>query len=131
MKKVLFSIVLFPIALYAQDSEWIIDAKNIDPNNYYGITVANGIVGIVSSVEPMRVSAVVLNGVYDNYQRGRVSNILKSFNHVNMNLEGNGRRINRSAISDYRHVIGESILTLLRTEIPTMAPNNTLSADGR
>ena len=55
------------------ESPWHIQAKDIDPNNYYGITVANGMVGIVSSPEPLRVSDVVLNGVYDYYQRGRVS----------------------------------------------------------
>lgn len=74
---------------YAQEytsSPWHIHANNIDPTNYYGITVANGMVGLVSSPEPMKVKDVVLNGVYDNYQRGRVSNILKTFSHMNMEL---------------------------------------------
>ena len=31
----------------------MIHAKKIDPNNYYGITVANGMVGLVSSPNPM------------------------------------------------------------------------------
>ena len=51
---------------------WHIVADNIDPANYYGITVANGMIGLVSSPEPMKVKDVVLNGAYDNYQRGRV-----------------------------------------------------------
>lgn len=36
-------------------------------------------IGLVSSTEPMQSSAVVLNGIYDSYQRGRVSNILQVF----------------------------------------------------
>ncbi|MEZ5059605.1 MAG: hypothetical protein R2879_21435 [Saprospiraceae bacterium] len=87
----------------AQDNDpWIIRAASINPANYYGITVANGMVGLVSSPEPMKVKDVVLNGVYDNYQRGRVSNILKTFNHINMELDVNGRRIGRGNIQDYR-----------------------------
>lgn len=86
-------------------SSWEIAADEIDPNHYYGITVANGVVGIVSSPQPLRVSDVVLNGVYDYYQRGRVSNILKTFNHVNMNLDIDGRRVSLKNISGYKQML--------------------------
>lgn len=87
------------------DSPWHIVAKDIGPNNYFGVTCANGMVGLVSSPEPMKVQDVVLNGVYDYYQRGRVSNILKTFNHVNMNLDIDGRRVGRRDISNYAQVL--------------------------
>lgn len=93
---------------FAQDlsnSTWHIQAQGIDPNNYYGVTVANGMIGIVSSSEPMRVTDVVLNGVYDYYQRGRVSNILKTFNHVNMNLDVDRRRVGRGDITNYAQTL--------------------------
>lgn len=86
-------------------SDWHIPAKNIDPNNYYGITLANGMVGLVSSPEPMQVKDVVLNGVYDNYQRGRVSNILKTFSHMNMSLSINGNGVNLGSVSSYQQVL--------------------------
>ena len=89
----------------AQSSDWVIEANAIDPNNYFGVTVANGMVGIVSSPEPMKVKDVVLNGVFDYYQRGRVSNILKTFNHVNMNLDVDGQRITQREISSYKQVL--------------------------
>src|SRR5688572_32847750 len=82
----LAGLVFCGFGVIAQDG-WTIEASKIDPNNYYGVTVANGMVGLVSSPEPMKVRDVVLNGVFDYYQRGRVSNILKTFNHVNM-IEG-------------------------------------------
>ena len=88
IKLLLLLLLSFQI-MNAQDyskSGWHIEAKDIDPNNYYGITLANGMVGLVSSTKPMQVQDVVLNGAYDYYQRGRVSNILKTFNHVNMNM---------------------------------------------
>lgn len=95
-----FFLFIFTFSLSAQDA-WHVVAKDINPANYYGVTVANGMVGIVSAPEPMRVKDVVLNGVYDYYQRGRVSNILKTFNHVNMNLDVDGRRIGRKDISRF------------------------------
>lgn len=83
-------------------SPWVVEANDIDPNNYYGVTVANGVIGVVSAPEPMKVSDVILNGVYDYYQRGRVSNILKTFNHLNMNLDIDGMRISQNNINNYQ-----------------------------
>lgn len=80
--------------LQAQDV-WNIHAPKINPNNYYGETVANGMIGIVSSPVPFKVKDIVLNGAFDSYGRGRVSNILKTFNFVNMYLEVNGARIEK------------------------------------
>ena len=99
-----FTFLIYSIYLPAQDA-WHVQAKNIDPSNYYGVTVANGMIGIVSSPEPMKVSDVILNGVYDYYQRGRVSNILKTFNHVNMEMDVDGRRIGRNSISNYAQTL--------------------------
>ncbi len=107
MKKVILLACLLyhSVFLPAQNDAWHIVADKIDPANYYGITVANGMIGLVSSPEPMKVKDVVLNGAYDNYLRGRVSNILKGFNFVNMNLDVDGRRIGRKDISNYRQTL--------------------------
>ncbi|GAC1419883.1 MAG: hypothetical protein NVS9B7_27690 [Flavisolibacter sp.] len=72
---------------------WKIESNKIDPSNYYGITVANGMIGIVSSPEPLKVKDVVLAGAYDQYGRGRVSNFLRSFNLLNMQLDIDGQRV--------------------------------------
>ncbi|MEN9571566.1 MAG: hypothetical protein RL172_2797 [Bacteroidota bacterium] len=81
---------------------WKITATKIDPANYYGITVANGQIGIVSSAEVFKVKDVVLAGAYDLYGRGRVSNFLKSFNLLNMYLEIDGRRISNTDASQIK-----------------------------
>src|SRR5512138_726629 len=99
IKKFLFNFLLFasPIASLCQDA-WKVKSDKIDPSNYYGITVANGMIGIVSSPEPFKVKDVVLAGAYDLYGRGRVSNFLRSFNLLNMYMEIDGKRIDaRSA----------------------------------
>ncbi|HLZ16644.1 MAG TPA: hypothetical protein VKQ08_06370, partial [Cyclobacteriaceae bacterium] len=106
MKRIIIPILLLLSREHglAQDA-WTVEAKNLDPKNYFGVTVANGVIGLVSSPDPMKVKDVVLNGAYDYYQRGRVSNILKTFNHVNMNLEVDGQRISQSTISNYRQTL--------------------------
>ena len=94
------SLAAFGTAM-AQDP-WVIKAGKIDPANYYGITVANGMIGIVSSPEPFKVKNVVLAGAYDLYGRGRVSNFLNSFNLLNSYLEINGQRISAANISNFK-----------------------------
>ena len=86
---------------FAQDP-WIIKADKIDPSNYYGITVANGMIGIVSSPQPFQVKDVVLAGAYDLYGRGRVSNFLRSFNLLNMYLEIDEKRLDAKSVSNFK-----------------------------
>lgn len=99
MKKIFLLPLLFSY-LIAQSQNmidpWKINAGKIDPSNYYGITVANGMIGIVSAPEPFKVKEVVLAGAYDQYGRGRVSNFLRSFNLLNMQLDIDGKRIGAS-----------------------------------
>lgn len=90
--------------LYAQPQNeqpgWIKTVDDIDPGNYYGVTVANGMIGLVSSAEPLKMEETVLNGVYDYYGRGRVSNILKGFNFSDMTLDVDGERISGQNVSN-------------------------------
>ena len=110
--------VLFSLLVLGQlnaQSNWEIEAENLDPKEYFGVTTANGIIGLVSSPEPMRVSTVVLNGTYDNYERGRVTNILKTFNHVDLYMDVNGHRIGPSVTTDYKQVLDMKKAQLVTT----------------
>jgi trehalose/maltose hydrolase-like predicted phosphorylase len=103
MKRILLAAFLLFVTIthFAQDP-WKITTTNIDPSNYYGVTVANGMIGIVSSPEPFKVKEVVLAGAYDLYGRGRVSNFLRSFNLLNMYLEIDGRRIDARSVTNMK-----------------------------
>ncbi|MBX9733619.1 MAG: glycoside hydrolase family 65 protein [Chitinophagaceae bacterium] len=59
-------------------------------------------IGIVSSPEPFKVKDVVLAGAYDLYGRGRVSNFLRSFNLLNMQLGIDGRSISVADVQNMR-----------------------------
>ena len=108
MKKT-FSLFLFVFTFFfsfSQSSDsWKIVANKIDPSNYYGETVANGMIGIVSSAEPLKCKTVVLNGAYDQYGRGMVSNFLESFNLVDMQMDIDGHRIGSGDVSNMRQVL--------------------------
>jgi protein-glucosylgalactosylhydroxylysine glucosidase len=84
---------------------WIITATAPDPANYYGVTVANGMIGIISSPLPFQVKDVVLAGAYDLYGRGRVSNFLKSFNLLNMHFSIDGTDISSKNISGMKQTL--------------------------
>ena len=86
----------------AQPDPWKITATKIDPSNYYGITVANGMIGIVSAAEPFKIKDVVLAGAYDLYGRGRVSNFLRSFNLLNATLDIDGKRMDAKSASQLK-----------------------------
>ncbi|MEJ7821114.1 MAG: glycoside hydrolase family 65 protein [Chitinophagaceae bacterium] len=108
MKKISFMMILIGTAAisYSQKQDtWKIFANKINPQDYYGVTVANGVIGIVSSPNVLRCKDVVLNGAYDQYGRGRVSNFLQSFNLVNMNLDIDGARINNADAQNMKQVL--------------------------
>jgi trehalose/maltose hydrolase-like predicted phosphorylase len=89
------------LELKAQPDPWTISADSVNPADYYGITLANGMIGIVSSPEPFKVKDVVLAGAYDQYGRGRVSNFLRSFNLLNMTMDIDGKRIDARSVSHF------------------------------
>jgi protein-glucosylgalactosylhydroxylysine glucosidase len=93
MNRLLVLLFFIPGGLLLAQDPWKIEANKIDPSDYYGVTVANGMIGIVSSPEPFKVKDVVLAGAYDLYGRGRVSNFLKSFNLLNMTMDIDGNRV--------------------------------------
>jgi trehalose/maltose hydrolase-like predicted phosphorylase len=95
---------LFFITTEAQTKAdpWTIKAAGFNAADYYGVTVANGMIGIVSSPDPFMVKDVVLAGAYDLYGRGRVSNFIRSFNLLNAYLEIDGSRIDSKNISNFK-----------------------------
>lgn len=96
---------LFITGYSTQSSGWIKEATNIQKGNYFGVTVANGMVGLVSSYKPLQMEEIILNGVFDYYGRGRVSNILKGFNFAGMTIDVDGRRIEYEDIINHKQVL--------------------------
>ena len=105
LKMILFACLLLAEYAFGQSDPWKISSGKIDPRNYYGETVANGMIGIVSSPEPFKIKDVVLAGAYDLYGRGRVSNFLRSFNLLNMYMEIDGHRVDAASVANFQQVL--------------------------
>ena len=99
---IIASLLFISCKSFSQPDPWKLTATNFDAKNYYGITVANGMIGIVSSPEPFKIKDVVLAGAYDLYGRGRVSNFLRSFNLLNMRLEIDGKNMGAAEASNLK-----------------------------
>lgn len=77
---------VFP-ASASNDEGWILSASSRE--NYNGVTLANGRIGLVSS--PLfDVADIVLNGVYDKEDKEGVSRIVRGpvFTHLQLSLDG-------------------------------------------
>ena len=109
MKRLLTAIVALcvGVAAYAQTSseDWILRAENIGQGKYYGVTSANGVVGIISSPEPFSAKEVVLAGVYDHFGRGRVNNFLPNINPLNLGITLDGERLALKNVENYTQTL--------------------------
>ena len=96
---------LLPVTDVSAQDAWKITAEQIEPSSYYGITVANGMLGLVSSPDPLKISRVVLGGLYDIYGKGRVNNFLHGINMLDTELQINGSTVTVSRISGYKQTL--------------------------
>ncbi|MFO1372973.1 MAG: hypothetical protein U1F42_11495, partial [Candidatus Competibacteraceae bacterium] len=63
-----------------------------DRTGYTSPALANGMIGLVASEQVMQVKQVVLNGVYDKYGRGEVSNIVQGILFADVSVQiGSGQ----------------------------------------
>lgn len=86
-------------------SNWQIIADRSKGHLEHGVTVANGMIGLVSDAKPFKIKDIILNGVYDQYGRGRVSNILKAFNQFDFRLIANGQMLSEASGEDLSQVL--------------------------
>ena len=103
MKRTLIFCLLVWIAgmLLAQDP-WTITVNQPNQGDYYGITSANGQIGLVSSRSPLEVNKVVIGGLYDIYGgAGYMDNFFPNINPLTLEIKVNGDRCNRHNISSY------------------------------
>ncbi len=105
MKKLLLSTLLCLSTLDAiaqndyKKEGWEIQATNKE--NYNGVTLANGRIGIVSGKNIFGVSDIVLNGVFDLEYMGGVSRVVRGPLWTNLSLKIDNETLADSTISDW------------------------------
>jgi hypothetical protein len=82
---------------------WSIESGELDPNHYFGESVANGMIGLLSAPAPFRTGEPYINGAYEQPRPEAPSCIARTFNMLNVALSIDGHRIERpEQISQFR-----------------------------
>lgn len=83
--------------------EWHLFADSRD--NYFGVTMGNGQIGIVTDDTPLRTKDVILNGVYDGSPENGISRIVRGIEFLNLHLSINNEEIKSNNIENWNQVI--------------------------
>lgn len=99
------SIILIPFLfltsfLSAQNNGWHISTNT--SNDYTGIAVANGRIGILPSNKIFKTSQIILNNVYDKESTLGVSKILKGINFQDIEIEIDEEIVSDKNISNWK-----------------------------
>lgn len=97
----LWAIFFDPCALFARNP-WIVTSEQPLQGDYYGITSANGQIGLVSSRNPLQVDKVVVGGLYDLYGSARANTYFPNINPLDIELRVDGENAGKSNISAYK-----------------------------
>lgn len=96
-----FLLLLFPAsaANHVPDG-WCIETQSRE--NYNGVTLANGRIGLVSGADLFAVSEIVLNGVYDREYAGGVSRLVLAPLYTGLQLKIEGQLVDHAAVSHWK-----------------------------
>lgn len=104
MKHLLITITLFLGSfLYAQNDGWHITTT--DKEEYTGIAMSNGRIGMLTSPEPFRIKHTVLNNVYDVDPVLKVSQIVHGMDFGNLDVFIDGEQVTAENISNWSQTI--------------------------
>lgn len=96
-------LILLSVTATAQNDGWNISTSN--SNNYTGIVVANGRIGLLPSEKPFQVEQIILNNVFDKESPLGVSKILLGMNFGNLEIEIDGEKITEANISNWQQTL--------------------------
>lgn len=95
MKRFLVLFLLVSQLISSQDNtNWILNANSNE--KYSAPTIANGMIGLKGSSNPMQIQQVMLNGVFDKYGSDNVQCIIAGINFANIELRTPKARSTRS-----------------------------------
>ena len=95
--------LLFTNVIFAQNDGWHITTDQKE--NYTGIALSNGRIGILTSEKPLEVKHIVLNNVYDVDPFLKVSQIVHGMNFGNLDMYIDGEKINEYNITNWKQTM--------------------------
>ena len=79
--------------------EWNLIANSRE--NYFGVAMANGKIGIVTDDTPLKTKEIILNGVYDTNPKNGISKVVRGIEFLNLNLSIDDQMIDGSNIDHW------------------------------
>ena len=93
-------LLLMSFGAFAQDP-WQVSADIRQGMDYYGESVANGMIGMVSDVRPLRNSRVILGGVYDRTAKDNIDSYFDNIRFMDMTLKADGESLDSGVLTGY------------------------------
>ncbi len=81
----------------ARGDPWRITADHIDPHQYFGESMANNAIGLLSSTTPFRTQQTMLYGAFEPMWRGSVPGSVRSFNFLDLDVRIDGTAIDSAS----------------------------------
>ena len=103
--KTVFLVLLVSSIMMGQtkSDEWNLYANSRE--NYFGVAMANGKIGIVTDDTPLKTKEIILNGVYDSSPENGISRIVRGIEFLNLHLSINNEEVQSNTISNWRQVV--------------------------
>lgn len=79
--------------------QWSLVADSRD--QYFGLSMANGKIGIVTAAEPLRTKDVLLNGIYDANPKNGISKLVRGIEFLNVHLSINNQLVDSVSIDHW------------------------------
>ncbi|MFV8335385.1 glycosyl hydrolase family 95 catalytic domain-containing protein [Flavobacterium sp. RSP29] len=86
-----------------KSDEWHLRANSRE--NYFGVAMANGQIGIVTDDTPLKTKEIILNGVYDGSPENGISRIVRGIEFLNLHLNINNQEIKSDNIDNWSQVV--------------------------
>jgi protein-glucosylgalactosylhydroxylysine glucosidase len=104
LKVALLMLLVSPITFgQTKSDEWNLYANS--RQNYFGVAMANGQIGIVTDDTPLKTKEIFLNGVYDGSPENGISRIVRGIEFLNLHLSVNNQEIQSNNIDNWSQVI--------------------------
>ena len=104
LKKLVFMLAVCPAAFgQTKSDEWHLYANSRE--NYFGVAMANGQIGIVTDDTPLKTKEIILNGVYEGSPENGISRIVRGIEFLNLHLNINNEEIKSNNIDNWSQVV--------------------------
>ena len=88
---------------FCQSNEWQLFANSRE--NYFGVTMANGQIGIVTNDTPLTTKEIILNGVYEASPENGISRIVRGIEFLNLRLKIDQKEVNNATIKNWSQLV--------------------------